>query len=312
MEKIMDAIRYLKALADETRLRLALVLQHHELSVNELVSLFAMGQSRISRHLKILSEAGLLRSRRDGLWAFYSASPDGEAHDFLQGVLPFFAGEKQVRDDLSRARLLMDERAASTRHFFNAIADDWDTMNREVLGDFSLPATVLGVLPDACGTFVDLGCGTGEVLQSVRGACRSVIGVDNSPRMLELAQRRFGGQEGSVSLRIGELGHLPLRDGEADFACTSLVLHHISDPQSALREMARALAPGGRALLIDFDRHSDESMRTRYGDLWLGFSLADLTAWLAAAGLAMEEHRIQPVRNRLLLHVILARKSQPA
>ncbi len=304
----MNTIRYLKALADETRLRLALVLRHHELSVNELVSLFAMGQSRISRHLKILSESGILQSRRDGLWAFYSASTGGQAHDFLNSILPFFASEKQMQDDLNRAKLLLDERSLSTKHFFNAIADDWDTMNREILGDFSLPDAVLDVLPGDCGTFADLGCGTGEVLQSVRGACRNIIGVDNSARMLEIAQRRFGAHAEGVSLRIGELGHLPLRDEEADFACTSLVLHHLSDPQSALKEMARTLRKGGYARIIDFDRHSDESMRTRYGDLWLGFSLSDLTAWLNASGLSVEKHSVRPVRNKLFLHLLLARK----
>jgi len=305
----MDAIRYLKALADETRLRLTLVLQHHELSVNELASLFEMGQSRISRHLKILSEAGILQSRRDGLWAFYSVSPQGRAHDFLHGILPFFLSEKQAQDDLGRAKLLLEERVLSTKRFFNTIADDWDTMNKEVLGDLSMPDMVLDVLPASCGTFVDLGCGTGEVLQKIRGACKNIIGVDNSPRMLELAQRRFGDHADDVSLRIGELGHLPLRDGEADFACTNLVLHHLSDPESTLKEMARTLHPDGRALIIDFDRHNDESMRTRYGDLWLGFSLQDLTAWLSSAGLMPEKHRIQPLKNKLRLHILLARRS---
>ena len=121
----MKALRYLKALADETRLRLALVLFHYELSVNELVSLLSMGQSRISRHLKILTEAGLLHSRRDGLWVFYSAEPEGPGHEFLKAVMPHMLDDEAGRADLDSAARIIEERTMKTRQFFNEIADDW-------------------------------------------------------------------------------------------------------------------------------------------------------------------------------------------
>ena len=305
----MKALRYLKALSDETRLRLALVLFHYELSVNELVSLLGMGQSRISRHLKILTEAGLLQSRRDGLWVFYSAEPEGPGHDFLGSVIAFMQDDESCRSDLDMASRIIEERTLKTRQFFNDIADDWDEMNREILGDFSLPDVILRAVPENCGVAADLGCGTGEVLEHLRGACRELIGVDDSPRMLELARRRFGDNMNGISLRIGELDYLPLRDGEADFICINLVLHHLSRPSTSLGEIARVLHPGGLVLATDFDQHSQESMRTMYGDRWLGFSLDELSAALVKTGLTIVDYRRQPVKKDLALHLILARKS---
>ena len=309
-----DTLRHLKALADETRLRLALVLQRYELSVNELVTLLGMGQSRVSRHLKILTEAGLLRARRDGLWVFYSASETGPGRAFLDGVLSF--AREEGRADLDMAARIIEERALKTRQFFNSIAEDWDELNREVLGDFRLPEAVREAVPDGCGIAVDLGCGTGEVLERLRGVSREVIGVDGSPRMLELARRRFGrasdaedAEDGAgVSLRIGELDHLPLRDGEADFACINLVLHHLSHPEAAIREMAHVLRPGGVVLVTDFDRHQDETMRNVYGDRWLGFTREELTTALKAAGLEPVDCRRREVKMGLALHLVLARK----
>lgn len=311
-----DTLRHLKALADETRLRLALVLQRYELSVNELVTLLGMGQSRVSRHLKILTEAGLLRARRDGLWVFYSAPESGPDRAFLDGVLAFARDEG--RADLDMAARIIEERALKTRQFFNTIAEDWDELNSEVLGDFCLPEAVRLAVPTGCGIAVDLGCGTGEVLEYLRGVSREVIGVDGSPRMLELARRRFGRASGNgeahagdgagVSLRIGELDHLPLRDGEADFACINLVLHHLSHPDAAIREIARVLRPGGLVLVTDFDRHQDETMRNVYGDRWLGFTREELAAALETAGFAPVDYRRREVKLGLALHLALARK----
>ncbi|MCQ2445169.1 MAG: methyltransferase domain-containing protein, partial [Mailhella sp.] len=263
---------------------------------------------RISRHLKILTEAGLLSPRRDGLWVFYTAEHEGPGRSFLSSIVPFLLDEASGRDDLDRASRIIEERTIHTRQFFNEIADDWDEMNREILGDLSLPAAILAELPQDCGTAADLGCGTGEVLEHLRGSCREVIGVDGSPRMLELARRRFGDDTSGISLRIGELAHLPLRDGEADFICVNLVLHHLSRPGTALAEAARVLRPGGRLLVTDFDQHDLESMRTLYGDRWLGFSKDDLAEGLASAGLRLVFHRRVPVKKGLFLHFMTAEK----
>ncbi|MEG6592433.1 metalloregulator ArsR/SmtB family transcription factor, partial [Desulfovibrio sp. 1188_IL3213] len=155
------ALLYFKALSDETRLRLIHILLHYELSVNELVRILDMGQSRVSRHLKILTEAGLLTSRRDGLWVFYAVPRSGEEREFLRAAMPFVQADAAMRADLNMAAQMLEERALKTRQFFNAIAEDWDELNREVLGTFDLPHAVCAAIPENCGMAVDLGCGTG-------------------------------------------------------------------------------------------------------------------------------------------------------
>lgn len=314
------AIRYFKALSDETRLRLVHILGHYELSVNELVSILEMGQSRVSRHLKILAEAGLLSSRRDGLWVFYRAVAEGEGAAFFRAVTPFLAADAEMRADIDMAARIVEDRALKTRQFFNAIADHWDTLSREILGGFDLAGAVVTAMPEMCAVAVDLGCGTGTVLERMRGRAGLVIGVDGSPRMLELSRRRFAatenaevtatlsGVESDISLRIGELSHLPLRDGEADFASINMVLHHLSEPGTALGEIRRVLCPGGLLLVTDFDRHAQEKMRSDYGDLWLGFDADTLKNLLAGAGFKVVSSTRRPVEQGLALTLTLAQR----
>lgn len=300
-----QALQYFKALADDTRLRLFFVLSRYELNVNELILILGMGQSRVSRHLKILASSGLVSWRRDGLWVFYSAVNNGEAHRFADAVLPFVLDDEAFQADLSAAAAIIEERLRATRQFFNAIADDWDQLSQEVLGGYDLPGAIAALVP-AGAVAVDLGCGTGEVLEHMLHSARAVIGVDGSARMLDLARRRFASEVDRVSLRIGDLEHLPLRDGEADFVSINMVLHHLSAPETALEEARRVLRPGGRLVLTDFDRHKNEAMRVTYGDRWLGFTEETLFSALKKAGFAPVAVARTPVEKGLFIHLIQA------
>jgi ArsR family transcriptional regulator len=304
-----EALPYFKALADETRLRLLNVLYRHELNVNELVLILEMGQSRISRHLKILSASGLLVWRREGLWVFYSVPREGPAREYVDAMLPFIEGDPALGPDLDMAASMLEERAHKTRQFFNTIAEDWDKLSREVLGGFDLARAVARHMPETpgCGVAADLGCGTGNVLHAMLEKTKNVIGVDGSPRMLELARRRFADEAGRVSLRIGDLSHLPLRDGEAEFASLNMVLHHLPSPVEVLAEIRRVLTPAGLLLITDFNSHSDESMRSEYGDHWLGFDRETLHAHLGRAGFHLVSSELAPVERGLSLHIITAR-----
>ncbi len=308
------ALNYFKALADETRLRLLHVLIHYELSVNELVSILQMGQSRISRHLKILTEAHLLQWRRDGLWVFYSVATHGQAEDFIKSILPYLDATESMHSDLNKAARCIEERVLKTRQFFNAIAEDWDMLNEEILGGFRLADAVISAMPKPCALAVDLGCGTGSVLEKLLPHAQSAVGVDGSPRMLELARRRFGlmaeqDTNARVSLRIGELDHLPLRDEEADFACINLVLHHLSSPVHTLKEVQRILRPGGTVFITDFDKHNNERMREKYGDRWLGFDKSMLQNFIEEAGLSLVSITPKPIQKNLGLLLTLAQKN---
>ena len=277
----MEIIKYCKALADETRARLVNVLLEFELNVGEIVQVMEMGQSRISRHLKILSESGLVDVRREGLWAFYRASEEGPGRAFLDGVRELLSVEPELKRDRNRAEKVISERTAATRQFFDAIASEWDRMTAEVLGDLDLGREIQARLPE-CDCAADIGCGTGDMLEILSRSSRSVIGVDNSPKMLELAEERFSGN-GRMSLRIGEMTHLPLRDWEADCTVMSLVLHHLAMPLDAIREAGRVLKIGGRLIIAEFDQHENELMRSEYGDRRLGIPRESMSSWLEEA-----------------------------
>ena len=304
----MDILACCKAFADMTRARLVNVLHHYELNVGELVAVMGMGQSRISRHLKILTDCGLLVSRRDGLCMFYRTASEGPAGTFLQCVLPLMEQEQEevLGGDLVQAAEVVRDRINKTRHFFDSIAVSWDRLSNEVFGKMDIAHEILTRIPP-CTTIADLGCGSGCLLSGLGQKAHKVIGVDCSSKMLELAEQRVV-SHGGVSLRIGELEHLPLRDGETDFVVMSMVLHHIIHPEAAISEAARILEQGGGLLLVDFKRHDNESMRTEYGDRWLGFADEDVNAWLDRAGFVVSSLDAFPVNKGLVVNMFRATK----
>lgn len=287
---------WFKALADETRLRLVRILGRHELSVGEIVTVLAMGQSRVSRHLGILVGCGLLRSRREGAWTFYSVAATEDAAAFLAAVRPWLDAGGPA-SDMKAVDEVLRERRLETRRFFNVIAPDWAVLRREVLGGVDPADLVREVMPEIrCAA--DLGCGPGDLLPALAERAETVIGVDSSPSMLSLAERRSVGL--AVNVRMGELEHLPMADGEADFAVICLTLHHLPDPGAALREARRVLAVGGRLVIIDFTPHEDETMRRRFGDRWLGFSREKVSEWLRLAGFDVAGWSEHPVNKGLV------------
>ncbi|GAB6095805.1 metalloregulator ArsR/SmtB family transcription factor [Desulfatiferula olefinivorans] len=298
----MNALMCFKALSDSTRIRIYNVLLRWELSVNELVGLMDMGQSRISRHLKILTDAGLLTCRRNGVWAFYSAVREGWATSFSEAVSSLFRDDALLQDDLRRAALTVDERSARTRQFFNAIAPRWDVLKSDIMGAFDINAAILEQGEDV-DKAADLGCGTGELLVSLAGRARRVIGVDSSPMMLEEARKRFSGQGIAADLRLGELEHLPLKDDEVDLAVISLALHHLSEPVLALCEARRILRDGGRLIVAEFDRHDNEMLRHTYGDRWLGFPREDMDRWIREAGFTMVHLASHALGRSLVINI---------
>ncbi len=298
-------LEYCKALSDPTRLRLVHILGQHELNVNELLHILNMGQSRVSRHLKILTSAGLLTARREGLWVFYSSNVSGQDKEFLSALRPFMENNPSLQADLQLVAAMLSERGRFTKNFFNSIADDWDRLNKEILGDFNLPEAVLSRM-QPCHCAVDLGCGTGHLLQGMLGLAETIIGVDGSPRMIELAKRLLSVDASRVSLRIGDLEHLPLRDAEADFVAVNMVLHHLPEPFGSLDEIRRVLAPNGRLLITDFARHDCEEMRREYGDRWLGLDCAQLRDKLVELGFSILEDSDFAVEKGLTLKLIVA------
>lgn len=307
MKDAADALRCLKALADETRLRLFHLTQAYELNVNEIVQTMGMGQSRISRHLKILTEAGLLTARRDGMWTFYRVDAESEAGRFAAAIGGTEGGP--FPQDLVRARRVQDERRRESRRFFDAVAGDWRDMKRSLIGDAALNPFILRHVP-RCVAAADLGCGSGDLLPVLRKKAARVIGVDRSPRMLEEARRRHlaDSRRGALELRLGDLERLPLRDGEVDCAVICLALHHLPNPGEGLIEAARVLEPDGTLIVVEWIAHHDESMRARFQDRWLGFEPAILERWLVRAGLTVQTKAMLPLPRGLKIQLVRGRK----
>jgi ubiquinone/menaquinone biosynthesis C-methylase UbiE len=173
----------------------------------------------------------------------------------------------------------MDE----TREYFDSVADKWDDMRRTFFGEGVRQAAVAAARLQPGATVADVGTGTGFLAEGALDAGARVIGIDASDGMLARVRERFGDRD--FEARLGELDALPLRDGEVDAVLANMVLHHAPDPPLAIREMARALKPGGRLVITDADTHTHEWLRTEQHDRWLGFARADIARWFAEAGL---------------------------
>lgn len=275
----------LKALADPCRLRLTAVLLAGEFTVQELTRIMDMGQSRISRHLKILSEAGVLCVKRQGTWSYYRTC---ETNRFFNTIRPAF--EREMNElperslDLTAVAAVLEERRQRSLAFFDRHARQWDDLARTLLPVPAYRHHLLEQIPNGT-TLLEIGIGTGGLLTELAARASQVIGVDHSPAMLEEARRRLtnGGVIG-VDLRLGEMTHLPLSDASVGCVVANMVLHHAADPQAVLSEIRRVLAPGGVLLLADLTRHEREAAREQLADQWLGFEEAELTGWLENAG----------------------------
>jgi len=275
----------LKALADPCRLRLVAVLLRGEFTVQELTAILGMGQSRISRHLKILTEAGVLSVKRQGTWSYYRAGGDS----------PFFAAIRSAVEqgteslpergrDLAAVAAVLEARRRKSQEFFDRHARQWDDLARTLLPVPDSREQLLALVPEGT-TVVEIGLGTGGLLPALAARAKRVIGIDHSPAMLEEARRRLTAAGlGGIELRLGEMTHLPLPDNAAECAVLNMVLHHAADPQAVLAEIRRILAPGGSLLLVDLARHEREWVREQLADQWLGFEEGELTTWLSAAG----------------------------
>ena len=284
---MLPLVTRFKALADATRLRILDVLRLASFNVGELCAILDMGQSRISRHLRILQEADLLRSRRDGTWIYYALPrPSPEADENLsRGLLDLLARQAESHpEDRARALETLQLRASRSRQFFEEVVPRWDEVRRRIQGDADHMEELLRLIPRS-DLLVELGSGTGEFLLDLAERSEKLIGIDRSPRMIaEAERRRDEARVGNVEYRLGTLEHLPLRDGEAQTAVANMVLHYVADPALVLREVHRALRPGGTLLIADLTHHSEEWMREELNHQWLGFEPEDLMSWLRESG----------------------------
>ena len=287
-ESRVDPVATFQAISDATRLRLLRLLAREELNVQELVTILEMRQPSVSRHLGVLREAGWLAQRREGTWSWYRAvaAPRFQGGADLQRAVSAAAeGVEQAASDDRRLAAVVAEREARGRDLFAGAADHWDRIRRHYEHP-DLQTGVVGALVPAGLKVVDVGTGTGALLPALAAAAAEVVAVDQSPLLLARARRRCrdAGHE-NVRFQQADVRSLPCADGAFDAAYCSMVLHHVPDPGTAVRELARVVRPGGRVVILEFTRHNLAWMRDELAHRWLGFDRDQLEQWLTDAGL---------------------------
>ena len=285
---LSDTLATLRAAAEETRLRILALLAESELSVSDLTDILGQSQPRISRHLKLLVEAGLVERHREGAWAFFRLADHSAAAKILRPILDALdRADDRLTDDRARLAAVRDQRAQSAQTFFARLAPEWDRLRSLHVSEDAVEAAIV----DALGgkpirTLLDLGTGTGRMLQLLAPRAGRALGLDASHAMLAVARanlERAGLNR--VELRQGDIYAPPFPRNGFDLVLIHQVLHYLDDPARAVREAARLVAPGGRLLVVDFAPHSLEFLRERQAHRRLGFARDQVAAWLDEAGL---------------------------
>ena len=293
MVAILD---HMTALADPIRCRILLLLERHELTVSELCAVLQMPQSSVSRHLKTLGDDDWVTSRRDGTSRFYSMpldDLDSGAKRLWPLIREQVVGTSAAGQDERRLKGVLTRRRAKSQEFFATAAGGWDRLRGDLFGDQFYLWAVLGLI-DPTLVVGDLGCGTGQLTETIAPYVKRVVAVDSSTDMLDAARQRLGGAR-HVDLRQGDLENLPLANGELDAAMLSLVLHYSPSPARALAEVARAVRKGGRVLVVEMLPHDRQEYQQQMGHVWLGFSEKQMSRFLAGAGFGDVRMRMLPV-----------------
>lgn len=276
-----------QALADTTRLRILALLRQMELSVGELAQVLGQSQPRVSRHVKILADAGLAERRREGSWVFLApvTGPRADALLRLVDLLADEADRAEGEADRERLAAVRADRAAAAEAWFGAHAAVWDGIRSLHVAESEVEAAIARAVGGDVGRLVDIGTGTGRMLELFAPAARGAVGIDKSSEMLRVARAKLDELPARVELRQGDMYALPLPSGDADCVLLHQVLHYAAEPATAIREAARVLAPGGRLVIVDFAPHEREELRDRDQHARLGFSDAAVLDWLRAGGL---------------------------
>lgn len=287
-----DLLVQLKAAAEETRLRILAICAYGELTVTELTHVLGQSQPRVSRHLKLLCDADLLHRSREGSWVFYRRADTGEAGgtglvDSILARIP--ENDPQFRRDMQRLAEVRESRQAAADAYFRENAAEWDRLRSLHVDEHEVEQKILSLVSGKRDqSIIDIGTGTGRILELFGKTMGRGIGIDLSHEMLSLARSRLD----SVGLREcqvrhGDMYQLPVDDADFDIATLHLVLHYADDPAAVIQEAARVMAPGGRLVIVDFAPHEVEELREAHAHRRLGFSDIEIQEQMAAAGLEL-------------------------
>ncbi|CAH1666289.1 ArsR family transcriptional regulator [Hyphomicrobiales bacterium] len=291
----------MKAAAEETRMRMLALLSEGELTVSDMTDILGQSQPRISRHLKLLAEAGIVERHREGAWAFFRMADHHPAATAIRDLVAHLdSADQRLAGDRARLKAARQARAEAAQAHFSRLADNWDKVRSLHVPEEAVEAAIIEVVgAKPVQAFLDLGTGTGRMLQLLAPLASRVVGVDASHAMLSVARANLERAGlAKVQLQQGDIHALPVEHDAFDLVLIHQVLHYLDDPARALREAAAVLAPGGRLLVVDFAPHALEFLREEHAHRRLGFAADQIGGWLEEAGLDVIAHRdLKPERD---------------
>jgi ubiquinone/menaquinone biosynthesis C-methylase UbiE/Fe2+ or Zn2+ uptake regulation protein len=292
-----DLTAMLKAAGESTRLRILALLAEAELTVSDLTEILRQSQPRLSRHLRLLAEAGLVERFREGSWAFFRMGEHGSPADIAHAMIAKLnADDPVIARDRERLAAVRTARATAAQNYFRKHAAEWDRIRKLHIADAAVEEAIRTALADKpIRALLDLGTGTGRMLEMFAGDIERGLGLDLSLDMLALARTRLdrAGLK-NCSVRQGDIYDLALPPESFDVVIIHQVLHFLDDGPRAIREAVRVLRPGGRLLVIDFAPHDLEFLREEHAHRRLGFASEIVTQWLEAAGLDIVRQQTLP------------------
>ncbi|WP_172123671.1 metalloregulator ArsR/SmtB family transcription factor [Devosia sp. 919] len=300
MAELAELVGVLKAAGEGTRLRLLALLAGGDHSVKDLTEILDQSQPRVSRHLKLLADAGLVQRNAEGAWAYYGLAQDGEAGAVAQWLVGRVdhTDPERVRDCERQAEVRAAQQAQAA-HYFAKVAGSWDLLKTLHVPEDSVESAVLGGFQGGpVELLLDLGTGTGRMLQLLADRYKRGIGVDSSREMLSVARARLGSAGVThAQVRLGDMAELDPALGPADAIVIHQVLHYFDDPGRMLMGARELLKPGGQMVIVDFAPHELEFLRTEHAHRRLGLSQAQMSGWAASAGLQVQTVREFPSDN---------------
>ena len=287
---VEPVITALKAAGEGTRLRILALLGQAELTVKDLTAILGQSQPRISRHLKLLAEAGLIDRHPEGAWVFYRLTDQGTARRFADDLLAIVdAADPVLAHDREYLAAVKEQHAEAAGRYFADHAGEWDTIRALHVAEAAVETAMVAAVGERpFESMLDLGTGTGRLLELFAPLYNRAVGIDASADMLAVARANLDRAGiANVQVRLGDIQHLPFQRDSFDLVTVHQVLHFLSDPERAIAEAARVLRPGGRLLIVDFAPHDLEFLRERHAHRRLGFAPSAMRQWIEAAGLSL-------------------------
>jgi ArsR family transcriptional regulator len=303
----------LRAAGEHTRLRILALCARSELSVSELVKILGQSQPRVSRHLKVMVESGLLERLPEGARVYFRVSDDAAVSGLgqaLVGLIP--DSDACLNRDFSRLQQVRDVRARQAQEYFHTVADSWDSIRSLYVPQAQVEKKLLDIIGDQpVQEMLDIGTGTGRILEILSPRVHRGVGIDLSKGMLAVARSNIEGKGlSNIHVRKGDMYQLPLEDSSVDLAVLHMVLHYSDDPLEVIREAARVLRPRGRLLVVDFAVHTEEKLRNEFQHHRLGFSDSEIRKCFKAAGLNANQKISQLVGDPLTVKFWQAQRRQ--